>query len=222
MRSGAAWSRACSASHRPPRRAAPRAVNRHAGSGRSARHRAGHGSIISRLRTLVCRDMPSLARHGGLGFATCVLLQDLSVENYLKHPNRGGRRIGAGSKPRDPEGRPRVWRSVMLAPDAHQATVAAQQPGEACPDVSRQPSCWSRARSRRHFSCAAACPATASGPRACRDTAGCRISWWTQNSPRAPAITCPLARIRLGFSGWSATLRRIARFSRQDRAELCG
>lgn len=64
------------------------------------------------------------------GHIPAFLHQDPPVEMYLRS-RHGGRREGTGAKPRDPDGRLRIQKTVMLAPDVNEVILAAQQPGEA-------------------------------------------------------------------------------------------
>lgn len=81
-------------------------------------HELGHNALI-KVRRPAPPDMVPAFVH-----------EDPPVEFYLKS-RRAGKREGAGAKPRDADGRLRIQRSVMLAPDVNEAILAAQQPGEA-------------------------------------------------------------------------------------------
>jgi hypothetical protein len=67
------------------------------------------------------------------GTPTAFTVSDPPVETY--RPGWGGKRAGAGAKPRDPAGRPRVQRSVMLAPDVDEAVLAARHEVESFSDA---------------------------------------------------------------------------------------
>jgi hypothetical protein len=58
------------------------------------------------------------------------VLVDPPVEHFRAQQGWGGKRHGAGARPRDPEGRVRVQRSITIGPDTHAAILAAQRKGE--------------------------------------------------------------------------------------------
>ncbi|HVA88205.1 MAG TPA: hypothetical protein VNL71_00040 [Chloroflexota bacterium] len=58
------------------------------------------------------------------------VLTDPPVEAFRDGRGWGGKREGSGQKPRDPAGRKRVQKSVMLAPDVYDKVALAQAPGE--------------------------------------------------------------------------------------------
>jgi hypothetical protein len=58
------------------------------------------------------------------------ILTDPPVEAFRDGRGWGGKREGSGLKPRDPAGRKRVQRSVMLAPDVYDKVAQAQAPRE--------------------------------------------------------------------------------------------
>lgn len=58
------------------------------------------------------------------------VLTDPPIEAFRDGRGWGGKREGSGQKPRDPAGRKRVQKSVMLAPDVYDKVALAQTPGE--------------------------------------------------------------------------------------------
>ncbi|MGH2412030.1 MAG: hypothetical protein ACRDGS_16940 [Chloroflexota bacterium] len=58
------------------------------------------------------------------------VLTDPPIEAFLDGRGWGGKREGSGQKPRDPAGRKRVQKSVMLAPDVYDKVALARAPGE--------------------------------------------------------------------------------------------